>query len=348
MTVSAEKRDLERVRRGLQRWFGERHRNADSVRVGPLRKATSGFSSETLFVDVARTGGREAAEEHYVVRLPPAGGGIFPDYDLRRQTDVQRVLLAAGIPAAAPLAVELDEEWLGAPFLVMEKVSGETLADGYMASGPLCDAAPETQGRVQSEFLDRLADVHRLDWAAADLGSLTPAHARGLVHEVARLEEYLLWATDGEVPDVHGGAIEWLRSNRPRSEPPLSLCWGDPRIGNVLYGSDWSQQALLDWEMASIGAGEMDLAWFVALHELTAEAVGTNLPGFMDRRAMLDRWAARLGRPPVDYEWFEVLGLVRSDAIFLRIRSMLLASGKDQPWLRGPTPGQLRIESRLD
>lgn len=347
MTVSAKKRDLETVRLGLQRWFAGRLAGADSVRVGPLHKAPSGFSSETLFVDVTHVSGGAEMEEHYVARLPPAGGGIFPTYDLTRQAEVQRALLANGVPAAEPIAVELDEEWLGVPFFVMERVRGEVLADGYVASGRLHDDAPDAQRRVQGEFLDRLADVHRIDWSAADLGELTPGDARGLRHDVTRLEEYLSWATEGAIPKIHAGALEWLMSNRPQSEPPLSLCWGDPRLSNVVYGPDWSQQALLDWEMASIGAGETDLAWFVALHELVAQAVGADLPGFVDRQAMLDRWAGRLGRPVVDFGWFEVLGLVRSDAIFLRIRSMLLASGKDQPWLRGPTPGQIRIESRI-
>jgi aminoglycoside phosphotransferase (APT) family kinase protein len=347
MTVSAKKRDLDSVRAGLQRWFVERLAAADSVRVGPLQKATSGFSSETLFVDVIHVIGGDEVEDHYVVRLPPAGGGIFPTYDLSRQADVQRVLLANGIPAAEPFAVELDEGWLGVPFFLMQKVGGEVLTDGYVALGPLHDDGPDAQGRVQAEFLDRLADVHRIDWATADLGVLTPANTRGLRHDVARLEEYLLWGTEGDMPTIHAGAIEWLRANLPQSEPPLALCWGDPRISNVLYGPDWSQQALLDWEMASIGAGEMDLAWFVVLHELASEAIGTELPGFVGRQAMLDRWAERLGRPVVDFGWFEVLGLVRSDAIFLRIRSMLLAAGKEQPWLYGPSPGQIRIESRI-
>ena len=347
MTVSAKKLDLDRVRTGLQRWFAERLAGADPVHVGPLQKATSGFSSETLFVDVNHTTGGDEVEDHYVARLPPAGGGIFPTYDLSRQAEVQRVLLANGIPAAQPFAVELDEEWLGVPFFLMQRVGGEVLTDGYVALGRLHDDGPDAQGRVQGEFLDRLADVHRIDWATADLGPLTPADARGLLHDVARLEEYLLWATEGDMPTIHAGAIGWLRANLPRSEPPLSLCWGDPRISNVVYGPDWSQRALLDWEMASIGAGEMDLAWFVALHELASEAIGTDLPGFVGRQAMLDRWAERLGRPVVDFGWFEVLGLVRSDGIFLRIRSMLLAAGKDQPWLRGPTPGQIRIESRI-
>lgn len=343
MTVAGEVRDLDAVRAGLQRWFDARRAGGDRVRVGPMAKPTMGYSSETLLFDVARTTGGEEVDEGYVARLPPAGGGIFPDYDLRRQADVQRALLECGIPAAAPVAVELDEDWVGAPFFLMERIPGTTIPDGYVRSGPLHDAAPDVQRRVQAEYVDRLADVHTLDWEAAGLGFLTPAHARGLVHDLARLDEYLGWATDGDVPPVLGDGLDWLRAHRPDPEPPWSLCWGDPRLGNVLYGPDWGQRALLDWEMASIGPAEMDVAWFLALHDTAA--AGADLPGFATSAEMRDRWSARVGREVQAYGWFEVFSLLRAEAIYQRIRTMLLASGLDEPWLRATTPGELRIAS---
>ena len=99
--------------------------------------------------------------------------------------------------------------------------------------------------------------------------------------------------------------------------------------------------------MASIGPAEMDLAWFVGLHEVTAQSAGADLPGFVGHDGMLARWAARAGRPVVDYDWFDVFSMVRADSIFLRIRTMLLAMGMDEPWLRGETPGQARIASHI-
>ena len=45
--------------------------------------------------------------------------------------------------------------------------------------------------------------------------------------------------------------------------------------------------------------------------------------------------------------WFEVLSLVRAESIFLRIRAMLLAAGLDEPWLRGVSPGQRRIDQLI-
>ena len=213
----------------------------------------------------------------------------------------------------------------------------------YVAGGPLHDAGPEIQGKVQRDFVHSLAAVHRLDWDALGLGDLTPPDERGLTHDVARARAYAAWAGEGDVPTVLDDALDWCDAHRPHPEPPMSLVWGDPRIGNVVYDDDYDAVALLDWEMASIGAGEIDLAWFLGLHDIAVGAVGRDLPGFAGHDDVVAEYESGLGRPVLDYRWFEVFGLVRSDSIFLRIRRMLTAAGLDEPWLRGATPGQLRI-----
>jgi aminoglycoside phosphotransferase (APT) family kinase protein len=345
VTVAAGRRDLDAVHAGLTRWLRAWRPGADGVRLAPLRKPASGYSSETLFVDVVWTeaGDGHEKEEHLVARFPPAGGGIFPEYDLMRQVRVQSALARTALPVAPPVAVELDDEWAGAPFFLMPAVPGRVLPDSFLAGGELHDAGPAAQARVQREFVDTLADLHRLDWDALGLGDLTPPGARGLAHDVARAAEYAAWAGDGDVPGVLADALEWCRGHRPDPEPPLSLLWGDPRIGNVVYDPAFGQAALLDWEMASIGPAEIDLAWFLGLHALSVEGFGTDLPGFSPEADVIERYANRLGRDVHDYRWFEVFSLVRSDSIFLRIRRMLSAGGLDEPWLRGDTPGQRRI-----
>jgi aminoglycoside phosphotransferase (APT) family kinase protein len=347
VTVAQHGRDLEAVRAGLERWLRARHPDADDVRVAPLARPSSGYSSETLFVDSVRTEGTREVEARFVARLPPAGGGIFPTYDLRRQAEVQSALARVGIPVARPIAVETDEEWIGAPFFLMARVDGTILDEGYVASGPLHDAAPSVQRRVHTDFLDLLAAVHTVDWRALGLGALTPEDERGLVHDLERADAYLMWAGDGDASPVLTDALAWLHARRPEPEPPLSLCWGDPRLGNVVYGPDFTVRAALDWETASIGPAELDLAWFIGLHEVTTGAFGHDLAGFLAHDDALDHWADRIGRAVVDYRWFEVMSLLRAESVFLRIRRMLLASGMDAPWLRGATPSELRIATLI-
>lgn len=346
MTVARAARDPEALRRGFERWLQARHRSP-SVRVGPLVRPTSGYSSETLLIDSRRTDGAAEVEERFVARLPPAGGDIFPTYDLDRQAAVQRALSRAGIPVATVVAVEHDEEWVGAPFLLMAHVEGVVLDEAYVVAGPLHAADAATQRRVQHGFVDLLAAVHRLDWEAAGLGALTPPAERGLAHDLARAGAYLEWAADGDVPAVLADALAWLRAGRPEPEPPPALCWGDPRLGNVVYRTDFSVAAALDWETAAIGPAELDLAWFVGLHDLTATAVGADLPGFAGRDEVVARWADRVGRAAADLGWFEVMSLLRADSVLLRIRRLVTASGQPDPWPQGPTPGQARIASLI-
>jgi len=345
MTVAAAQRDLEAVHAGLLRWLRAQRPDAGDLRLAPLQKPSSGYSSETLLLHLTWDAHADAHEEHLVARLPPAGGGIFPTYDLTLQADVQAALATTAIPVAAPVAVELDESWIDAPFFLMQRAPGNVLQDtpSYVSAGLLHDADPAVQGRVQRAFVDVLADVHRLDWAGIGLGGITPDGERGLAHDIDRAEAYVVWAADGAVPTIIAESLDWCRVHRPDPEPPLSLLWGDPRLGNVVFDEHFGQVALLDWEMASIGPAEMDLAWFVSLHEVAAQSAGDDLAGFMPHDEVLAAYAARLGRPIVDYPFFEVLSLIRSDSIFLRIRTMLLAAGLDEPWLRGVTPGQRRM-----
>src|SRR4029453_11534686 len=124
VTVAARQRDLGAVHDGLTRWVRAQHPHADDVRLGPLRKPSTGYSSETLLFGLTWTEHGVDKEDELVARLPPAGGGIFPVYDLNRQAEVQRALTTTAIPVAEPLAVELDESWIGPPVFVLGRVPG--------------------------------------------------------------------------------------------------------------------------------------------------------------------------------------------------------------------------------
>ena len=51
------------------------------------------------------------------------------------------------------------------------------------------------------------------------------------------------------------------------------LVWGDSRIGNVLY-RDFRPVAVLDWEMATLGPRELDVAWIIFAHMVFQELAG--------------------------------------------------------------------------
>src|SRR5258708_15636116 len=125
----ARQREPEAVRKGLGAWLGEP--------VGELtRPAAGGLSSETYLFECER--GRQL-----VARLAPAGEALFPVYDLEMQAGIMKSLGDNDV-VPVPRVVEYvaDTEFLGSPFLVMERVAGRIPTDNppFVMSGWVHDA----------------------------------------------------------------------------------------------------------------------------------------------------------------------------------------------------------------
>jgi len=358
----SEPRDLEALREGLTRWVRSWRPDASAVSIAALAQPATGLSSETFFVELDWTLGssRSAKSEHasWVLRLPPNGEGLFPSYDLSMQGRLQSVLADGGMATVTPLAVEEDDRWVGSSFLLMPRVAGRVVrADKpYLRTGWLAEATPAGQTKLHDEVVDALARIHRLDWKAlhcdaivarrrdGDLGAGAGADGGGedrpgwLAGEVEYWARYLAWAGESKAPAVFDEGVAWCRANLPHPEPPASLLWGDVQLGNVLVGDDMGVSALLDFEMASIGPAEVDLAWFVVLHDMAVVRCGGDLPGFPGRAATVAGYEARLGRPVADLRWYEAFAALRSGAILVRAARLLARLGVDDSWLTHENP----------
>jgi aminoglycoside phosphotransferase (APT) family kinase protein len=276
------------------------------------------------------------------------------------QGRLQSLLAHAGVPAVEPLAVEEDEDWVGAPFLLMPRVAGRVVrADKpYLRTGWLAEATADGQAKLHGEIVDVLAQIHRLDWESLGCGTVLSArtgrdtHGSGdgagddtgasptgwLGAEVEHWARYLAWAGEGNAPPIFEDGVEWCGANLPTHEPPASLLWGDVQLGNCLVGEDMGLSAVLDFEMASIGPAEVDLAWFVVLHEMSVVRCGGDLPGFPGRAVTIASYEARLGRSVADLRWYEAFAALRSGAILVRAAKLLQRLGVDDSWLTHENP----------
>jgi aminoglycoside phosphotransferase (APT) family kinase protein len=315
-------RDDEKVAAGLAAWWEAHHPDAGPVEVIEVRRPSAGRSNETVLATVACGG-----ESHPVALRLPTVQPSFPTYDLGAQAAVQTALLANGIPAARPIAFEADESWLGAPFLVMTAVPGRSFGDAPALDGWLAQAGKDVQRRVHDGFVTVLAAVHHLDWRKAGLDRVLRGSDGGLAAEVRWWLDYLNWAADGSPHPRLQSLAHWCEANIPTSEPPPSLCWGDARIGNVLYDDRGDVTAALDWELASIGPAEMDVAWWLALDDLLGSLIGRAVPGFPDRDTAQRDYEARLGRPLQDLGWHKVFVTLRTAAVTDRQARTAVALG---------------------
>jgi aminoglycoside phosphotransferase (APT) family kinase protein len=316
-------RDLDALRPGLERWLGRP--------VGELRRPAPGFSCETLVVD-----------DEVVIRLPPHGEGIFPAYDLAQQAAVQAAVGEAGVPVAGPARYEPDPSFLGAAFVAMPFAAGPVPGD-FTAGDPWLAGLPgdEDRAAVWRSFLDVLPAVHRAGGAGLGL-------RRGLGEELSWWERYVLWATDGAPPPDLAGALVWCSDHRPAEEPPGGLLWGDVRLGNVVFDPERrAPRAVLDWDMASVGPAEMDLAWFLALEAVQEGLSGMRVPGFGSRDEAVARVEAGLGRPLADLGWYETFALVRASAVSTRIALLFARAGRRSMFAPGHDPTLAAAVARI-
>lgn len=321
-------RDDSMLRAGLADWATAIHPGRGAALVSTLERPSEGFSNETLIATVEWGDG---VTEELVVRLPGEAES-YPDDLIQNEALVLRELARVGMPVPPVIATEPDPAYLGTGFLVTGRVPGRPVSSAPSLDEHLAAASTGDQLGVQVQFLEAMAAVHRLDGVFAALGA---SLRQGTGIELEWWTRYIDWAADGEPTPRLAELMRWCVDTEPATEPPWSLCWGDARLGNVLYDDDWKMTALLDWELASIGPGEMDLGWFLALDELTNEFTGTRVEGFLDRSAVVSRYETLLGRAVCDLGWHEVFALVRSIAINERQLRLAEAAGVPYPGLGG-------------
>jgi aminoglycoside phosphotransferase (APT) family kinase protein len=309
--------------------------------VEPLTRPAVGLSSDTSFVTVVAADGSRRSS---VVRLPPAGDGLFPEYDLGLQVARQEALRAVGVPTA-PARHEPDPAWLGAPFMVMPRLPGAVLVTNpsYLREGWLVDGGVARQRHVMAAFLTELGRLHRVRPEAIGADTMP------LAVTVAQWSEYLDWAAaGGAVPDYLARARDWCGARIPTVDAPPSVLWGDVQLANCVFTDDGDVAALLDFELTGTGPAEVDLGWFLALHDMTVATSGPDLPGFGDRASMLATYEAALGPSAAPLRWFEVFAMLRSGSIMVRIARLLSAKGVDDSWLTRGNPTAAAIGRLLD
>jgi aminoglycoside phosphotransferase (APT) family kinase protein len=333
------RRDDDALARGIASWCAQRRPDAHITHV-TFDRPSAGWSNETLLV----TTDGDGPDARFVVRLPPLVP-TWPAYDLAGQATLLDAL-ANDLPVPRVLAFEPDERWLDAPFLVMALEPGTAGPESPAFDAALM-AAPEPEQRALHETLvATLARIHRVDWRARGLDRVVRGGEESTAREVDWWREYVDWAADGEPTPALRDAIAWCAATVPASEPPASLCWGDARIGNLLFGPDRSLTSVLDWELATIGPAESDVGWYLALEELMARFGKRTVPGFFDRDAFVERYERALGRPVRDLEWHEIFALIRSVAINERQARLAAEAGVAYPGVAGPDNPVLRILHR--
>ncbi|MFN8028097.1 MAG: phosphotransferase family protein [Acidimicrobiia bacterium] len=294
--------------------------------------SASGFSSDTLLLDLAWTADGGLHERAVVVRLPPPADAwpVFPDYDLGRQVAAMRAVCDGStslgpVPVPEVLWFVADPAVLGAEFMVMERINGEAAPDvmPYTWGSWVTELSAADQQRLADASIDLLAGIHAVDVTPEVADAITYHQYAGtplqrhFAHELA----YYEWAREGRhFPTIERG-FAVLQAHCPTSAPEARIGWGDARIGNILF-VDATPTAVLDWEMVALTPPAVDLAWMVYFAEhLQRSALRRDLPGIPGLLApdtALARYEHTSGTTVDDFAWHLCYAGVREMVISIR------------------------------
>ena len=320
--------------------------DAEGLGSGPPSAERIGDGASNLTYLVEREGAR------VVVRRPPPPPLPPSAHDMVREARVQTCLARGGVRVPRILAVCEDEDVIGAPFYVMEEITGAVVGETVP---PDLDT-PAERRRLGFELVDALAELHAVDWRTCGLETLGKP-AGYLERQLRRWSG--LWEVNAtrELPACLEIG-EALRATMPAS-PPATVVHGDYRFGNVMVGLDAPARlvAILDWEMATIGDPLAELGYLVASwsepgtprHPLRLSPV-TERPGFPSRGELVVRYAERTGRDVSRLRWYEAFALWKASVFCEAIHGRFLRGERDDPWagaLRDGVPRLLEVARSL-
>jgi aminoglycoside phosphotransferase (APT) family kinase protein len=286
-----------------------------------------------------------------VLRRPPRGPLPPSAHDVLREARLLRALAPTAARVPRVLAVGDDEGVIGAPFYVMEHVTGEVVSE---VVPPALDT-PEQRRRMGEELIDALVEVHEVDWRAHDLAGFSRDPDGYLARQLRRFGGLWEQLKTREIEAVEQVGA-WLAEHLPRSGP-ATIVHGDYRLGNTMMAAAAPARlvAIFDWEMATIGDPLADLGYLCALwvqHDdppLPAlfEFGGiTRREGFATRDELLERYERRSGRAMTDIRWYRTLALWKA-AVFMEGNYRRAISGStDDPWLKGFGDGVVGLAER--
>jgi aminoglycoside phosphotransferase (APT) family kinase protein len=282
----------------------------------------------------------DSAGQRFVLRRPPLGLLLPSAHDMGREHRVIAGLGPSPVPVPPVVGLCTDEAVTGAPFYVMRFVDGLIMRDPKAAAlvpEPIRVAAAES-------LVDVLAALHDVDPDAVGLGDL--GRRDGYVERtLRRWRSQWEKSKNREIPLVEEVA-DRLAADIPAAGP-ARIVHGDYRLDNaIVSGDDGSVQAVLDWELCTLGDPLADLGmllvyWTEPGDEFSALSwAPTIAPGFPGRKEVAARYAASSGRDLSELDYYVALGYWKIAVILegVYVRYAAGAYGEtDDTWRRFET-----------
>ncbi len=279
-----------------------------------IRQFSNGFSNLTYLLKIG--------QNEWVLRRPPFGA-VKRGHDMGREYKILSRLYKSFPKAPKALAYTENKDILGAPFYIMEKKNGIILTYGECIKR---NVSPDDFQKISNRWLDTFIELHQVDFEAVGLGDL--GKPNGYVErQVTNWGKQYLKAATMEVPEALK-IMKWMEDNQPRSYD-ASLIHNDYKYDNIVFKDEnWEEvNAVLDWEMCTLGDPLMDLGTSIAYWSVSTDSdfilkgwpSPTALEGNPKRTELVEMYARKSGRSINNLVFYYVYGLFKIAVICQQI-----------------------------
>jgi len=312
-----------------------------------VERLREGHSNLTF---VVRRDGRE-----WILRRPPRGPLLPTAHDVLREFRVLDLLASTGSAARIPRVVAAceDESVIGVPFYVMERADGDVIRDRLPPWLADDEHDPPRRRALAFDLVDALAELHATDPAPfVDAGVGRPSgYLERQVRRWRGQREGIQTAArerDTEARDLPDYDVvrDWLEANLPQETERPTVVHGDYKLDNVLSlpgspdGDPPRVNAILDWEMATVGDPLADLGyllsfWVEAGDDPWREALSGGVygaAGMPTRDEVVERYGSATGRSMRDVRFYVTLAVWKLAILLEASYNRHLAGTTDDPF----------------
>ena len=244
--------ETQRIQQRIGEYLKAKFPEREELSVGEIRGERGG-ESHSIFMFTAHWREAQAwVSEDLIIRMEPEIGIVQP-YDIRREYEVMKRVHEGGVPIPRVYCCEEESKVLERPFMVMEKIEGESLPTVWLKQ-------PDHRVQLMKDYVSILLKIHGLNWHALSLSFLGVPESE---HQYAEKEiarwDWMLKRNQYNPYPIMSGLVNWLKRNIPRAER-TTVCHGDYTMSNA-YVRDGRVVSIFDWEIAGLGDPTSDVAW---------------------------------------------------------------------------------------
>lgn len=278
-----------------------------------IQKIPGGYSNHTYFL-TTNLG-------DLILRKPPGSTHIKSGHDVGREYIIMNALTGREIPVPETVYFEPDSGIFGTPFYLMKAIDGFVLRTDNAA---ILKPGKDLFHRLSCNAIDQLVTMHNIQIDTLEIGNL--GQPQGYVGR--QVEGWIMRYSKAKTEQIDAMDImaSWMKKNMT-TDHKAALIHNDYKYDNLLLDRNNLSKinAVLDWEMATIGHPHMDLGttlayWVEESDDPALKIFNTTwMSGNMTRKEVVDYYVSRKGEHIPDILFYLVFGFFKIAVIAQQI-----------------------------